>query len=71
VRTILQGAFTREYAVGWLLAVVVGVVGGLVGTALTAVVVGIFVLFYVQVSLYYLVGRGFAAGLSKKRWSEP
>ena len=71
VRTILQGAFTREYAVGWLLAVVVGVVGGLVGTALTAVVVGIFVLFYVQVSFYYLVGRGFAAGLSKKRWSEP
>jgi hypothetical protein len=71
LRTVLRGAFTREYAVAWLIAVVVGVVGGLVGSALTVVVVGVFVLFYVQVSLYYLVGRGFAAGLSKKRWSEP
>jgi hypothetical protein len=71
LRTVLAGAFTSNYAVAWLSAVVVGIVGGLVGSALTAVVVGVFVLFYVQVVFYYLVGRGFAAGLSKKRWSEP
>jgi hypothetical protein len=71
LRTILRGAFTREYAVAWLLALLVGVVGGLVGSALTAVVVGIFVLFYVQVSFYYLIGRGFASGLARKQWSEP
>ncbi|WP_318569251.1 DUF4013 domain-containing protein [Salinigranum marinum] len=71
VRTVLAGAFTSDYAVAWLLAIVVGITGGLVGSVLTVVVVGIFVLFYVQVASYYLVGRGFAAGLSKKRWSEP
>ncbi len=71
LRTIASGAFTGDYAVAWLLAVVVGVVGGLVGSALSAVVVGFFLLFYVQVVLYYLVGRGFAAGLSKKEWTEP
>jgi hypothetical protein len=71
VRTVLAGAFTSDYAVAWLLAVVVGIAGGLVGSVLAIVVVGIFVLFYVQVASYYLVGRGFAAGLSKKRWSEP
>ena len=71
LRTIASGAFTGDYAVAWLLALVVGIVGGLVGSALSAVVVGFFVLFYVQVVLYYLVGRGFAAGLSKKRWTEP
>lgn len=71
VRTVLAGAFTSDYAVAWLLALVVGLVGGLVGSALTVVVVGLFVLFYVQVSFYFLLGRGFAAGLSKKRWTEP
>ncbi|WP_380681779.1 hypothetical protein [Salinigranum sp. GCM10025319] len=48
-----------------------GVVGGLVGSALSVIVVGLFVLFYVQVVSYYLFGLGFARGLSKKRWSEP
>jgi hypothetical protein len=71
VRTVLAGAFTSDYAVAWLLAIVVGIAGGLVGSLLAVAVVGIFVLFYVQVASYYLVGRGFAAGLSKKRWSEP
>lgn len=71
LRTLFAGAFTSDYAVAWLLAVVVGLVGTLVGSALTAVVVGVFVLFYVQVVVYYLLGRGFATGLSKKRWSEP
>jgi len=71
VRTVFAGAFTSDYAVAWLLAIVVGIAGGLVGSVLAVAVVGIFVLFYVQVASYYLVGRGFAAGLSKKRWSEP
>lgn len=65
--TIWSGATTSEYFVGWLLAIAVVVVGGLVGGALSAVLVGIFVLFYVQVVSYYLLGRGFADGLSEKR----
>ncbi|MFC6824854.1 DUF4013 domain-containing protein [Halopelagius fulvigenes] len=65
--TIWTAATTSEYFVGWVLALVVGVVGGLVGSALSLVVVGIFVLFYTQAVTYYLFGRGFAKGLSKKR----
>ncbi|SFG33667.1 Protein of unknown function [Halopelagius inordinatus] len=65
--TIWSGATTSEYFVGWVLAIVVGVVGGLVGSALSVVLVGIFVLFYVQVVSYYLFGRGFTEGLSEKR----
>lgn len=65
--TIWTAATTGEYFVGWVLALVVGVVGGLVGAALSTIVVGIFVLFYVQVVTYYLWGRGFSKGLAKKR----
>ncbi|MDS0299108.1 DUF4013 domain-containing protein [Halogeometricum sp. S1BR25-6] len=67
VSTIVAAATTSEYLKGWLLAVVAGVVLGLVGAALSALVVGVFVLFYAQVVTYYLFGRGFAEGLSKKR----
>ncbi|MFB6080774.1 MAG: DUF4013 domain-containing protein [Haloferacaceae archaeon] len=62
LRTVADGAFTGDYATAWLLALLVGVVGSLVGTALSVVVVGIFLLFYVQVVASYLIGRGFAAG---------
>jgi hypothetical protein len=58
--TVFGAAFTGDYAMAWLLAVVVAIVGGLIGSALSFLVVGIFVLFYVQVSMYYLFGRGFA-----------
>lgn len=69
VSTIVAAATTGEYFKGWLLAIVVAVVLGLVGSALTVVVVGIFVLFYAQVVSYYLFGRGFAEGLGRKRRS--
>ena len=71
LRTIAAGAFTTEYASAWLLALFVGFLGSLVGSLLTFVVVGVFVLFYVQVVLYYLVGRGFAEGLATKRYVAP
>jgi hypothetical protein len=65
VGTVARGAISVEYAVAWVLALVVAVVGGLLGTVLSVLVVGIFVLFYVQISVYYLWGRGFAAGLGR------
>jgi len=65
VGTIRRGAFTGEYATAWLLAIVVAVIGGLVGSLLSVILVGIFLLFYVQVMTYYLWGRGFAAGLDR------
>ena len=63
--TIRSAAFTGDYAMAWVLAIVVGIVGGLVGSFLSVLLVGIFVLFYVQVSVYYLFGRGFAKGLGR------
>ncbi|ELK56291.1 MULTISPECIES: DUF4013 domain-containing protein [Haloferax] len=69
VRTILSGAFTGEYAVAWLLALVVTVVLGFIGGLLSAIVVGFFVLFYVQVMTYYLWARGFADATGKGRQS--
>ncbi|WEL26040.1 DUF4013 domain-containing protein [Haloferax volcanii] len=69
VRTILSGALTGEYAVAWLLALVVTVVLGFIGGLLSAIVVGFFVLFYVQVMTYYLWARGFADATGKGRQS--
>jgi hypothetical protein len=62
--TVLSGALTAEYLVAWLLAVVVGLVLGTVASLLSVLVVGIFGLFYVQVVIYYLFGRGFVEGLA-------
>ncbi|ELZ99361.1 DUF4013 domain-containing protein [Haloferax sulfurifontis] len=69
VRTIVSGALTGEYAVAWLLALVVAVVLGFIGGLLSAIVVGFFVLFYVQVMTYYLWARGFADATGKGRQS--
>jgi hypothetical protein len=62
-RTVADGALTGDYAIAWLLAILIGVGGGLVGGALSVLLVGFPILFYVQVVTYYLFGRGFAAGL--------
>lgn len=64
--TIRRAALTSDYAVAWLLALVVGFVGSLVATPLMLLVVGVFVAFYVQIVSYYLFGRGFAEGLRSK-----
>ena len=64
--TVLAIAFTGDYAVAWVVAVVVGLVGGLVGGALTALVVGVFVLFYVQVVVFYLFGRGAGVAMGRR-----
>ena len=69
VRTIVSGALTGEYAVAWLIALVVAVVLGSIGGVLSPIVVGFFVLFYVQVMTYYLWARGFADATGKGRQS--
>lgn len=61
--TVIDAAFTADYFIALLLAFVVGVVLGSIGLLLSFIIVGIFVTFYVQVSVYYLFGRGFAKGL--------
>lgn len=59
-----------EYAFGWLLALVVLVVGGAIAAALSVVVVGIFVAFYVAVVAFRIYGRAFGAALGRGREAE-
>jgi hypothetical protein len=67
VSTIVAGVTTTEYLTAWVLAIVVGIVLGSIASFLSIVLVGVFVLFYVQVVTYYLFGRGFSDGLDAKR----
>jgi hypothetical protein len=66
---VLGGARTSDYAVAWLLAAFVGIGGSLLGGALSIAIVGVFILFYVQVVVSYLFGRGFASGLGRGAWA--
>lgn len=61
--TVRRVAFTSDYFVALLLAFVVGITLGLIAAVLTFLIVGVFLSFYVQVSIYYLIGRGYAKGL--------
>lgn len=63
LRTVARAALTVEYALAVVLAIAVSVVLGIVGGLLLVVLVGAFVLFYVQVIAYHLFGQGFARGL--------
>ena len=63
LRTVARAAFTVDYFVAVLLAIGVTVVLGFVGGLLSVILVGVFVLFYLQVVVYHLFGQGFARGL--------
>lgn len=65
--TIRRAAFTSDYAVAWVVALVVNLAGSVVGGALSIVLVGIFVLFLTQVLTFYIWGRGFATALDRTR----
>lgn len=53
-------AIDSQYAVGWLLALAVLLVGGAIAAALSVVLVGVFVGFYVAVTAFYIYGRSAA-----------
>lgn len=53
-------AFDSQYAVGWLMALAVLVVGGAIAAALSAIFVGVFVVFYIAVTVFYIYGRSAA-----------
>lgn len=64
--TVTSGAFTADYFVAWLMAVVIGGVLNFVGSLLAIILVGFLLLFYGQVVTYYLFGRGFARGIGEE-----
>lgn len=62
-RTVLNAAFSADYFVALVLAFVVVLVLGFLGALLSLLLVGFFLLFYVRVATFYLLGRGYAKGL--------
>lgn len=63
--TVVRIAFTSEFFVGWILSLFVGLVLGLISAALSIIIIGIFLLFYVSIASYYLIGRGYGKAQSK------
>jgi len=57
--TVARIAFNADFFVGFLLAVVVGIALSILGSILLLVLVGLLILFYAQISMYYLFGRGY------------
>lgn len=68
---LVDVALTGDYFRAVAVALVAGAVLGAVAAALSLVLVGVFLGFYVQVSLYYLLGRGYAAALASGRRPAP
>lgn len=63
LRTVARAAFSVDYLVAVVLVIAVSIVLGFIGGLLVLILVGIFVLFYLQMVVYHLFGQGFAAGL--------
>jgi hypothetical protein len=59
LRTVLGIAFDVEFFVAFLLAVIVGIGLSVLGSILVIVLVGLLILIYAQISMYYLFGRGY------------
>jgi hypothetical protein len=66
LRSVGRIAASRGFAVGWLLAAVVLVVGALVAVPLSLVLVGFVGLVYLQVVAHSLFGRGAADALAEE-----
>ena len=71
LREVVGTAFTADYFVAALIAVVVGLILGFVGVLLSVLLVGLAVLFYTQVVTYYLLGRGYAKGRDSRGYPAP
>ena len=65
--TVVDAAFSADYFVAVVFAILVGLIVGAVTVFLSIIVVGLilvpFLSFYTQVATYYLFGRGFAKAM--------
>lgn len=67
--TVLSAAFSADYFVAGVLAILLSIVVGVLTLVLTVLtfglflLLGVFVQFYVQVAFFYLFGRGYAKAL--------
>lgn len=55
---VLRVTLSREYAVGWAVAVIVLLIGWVVAVPLQLLIIGFFVAFYVRTVAYYAYGGG-------------
>lgn len=65
LETIRTAGISRAYALAWLLATVVWIVGGSLEGTLSFLLVGFFVGFYADVVRYYLYARGLRTALGE------
>lgn len=71
LRTVTRAAASMDYLVAILLVIAVSIVLGFIGGLLTIILVGVFVLFYLQMVIYHLFGQGFARGVGLESSAEP
>ncbi|WP_255195780.1 DUF4013 domain-containing protein [Halorarius litoreus] len=68
IRTVVDAAFSADYFVAVVFAILVGLLVGVVSAVLSLIIIGLllvpFLSFYAQVATYYLFGRGFAKGMN-------
>lgn len=69
--TLREIVTTAEYARGIVFGILVAIVGGIVGMLLSFLLIGIFVLFYVQIGVYYCFAQGYADGRTAAGLSRP
>lgn len=67
VGSVARTAFNADFFVGFLLAVIVGIALSILGSLLVVVLVGLLILFYAQISMYYLFGRGYGNATTSDR----
>jgi len=60
IGSVVRTGFNADFFVAVLVAVIVGIGLGIVGSLLAVILVGFLVLFYAQIVMYYLFGRGYA-----------
>lgn len=58
ISTITDAAFTTEYFIAFVVAIIIGFVLVLIATPFTVVLVGFGVLFYAGIVVHYLIARG-------------
>ena len=71
IKQVTDAAFTSQYFVAILLAMVVGGILGFISALLSFIVVGLFFLVYTQMVIYYLYGRGCGPNLRSPQVREP
>lgn len=67
IRPVLRVAFTSDFFVGCVLWLSVALTLGVLGVALSSIIVGLFLLFYTSVAGTYALGRGYGQAIATEQ----